>query len=217
MRLSRTERWILSNQYRILELLDKKNAEDHRHARDALEAGYELFYSWICEHVLDDRHVLSEAECRYVLDVMTMFDAMQVAYDRLEDRSGIDAHRVLFYGFDGNDESSHMRFARFYCEREQAFQHLRTGADRFNSHMPTVELYRPMVAAWKQSDEKTQLTKDDLIRITEAVNLADDKPFPWPKAGPHPEDEIDHEPGQNGYEPGHNGHEPGHNGAGPQT
>jgi uncharacterized protein len=210
MRLSRTGRWMLSNQYRILELLDEENADQHRHAREALERGYELFYSWICEHVCDDRHVLPEVECTYVLDVMTMFDALQLAYDSLDDRSGIDGNRVLFYGFDGNNEASYMSFARFYCEQQEAFQHLRKGGDGFNSHWPTKQLYRPMVAAWKASDDKYKLTKADVIRITEAVVLADDVQGPWPKPGTRPEDG----PGQ---EPGHNGHDPGHNGSGHGT
>ena len=210
MRLSRTARWMLSNQYRILERLDEENAEQHRHAREALERGYELLYSWICEHVCDDRHVLREVECAYVLDVMTMFDAMQRTYDELDDRSGLDAHRVLFYGFDGTTETSYLSFARFYCEQEEAFQHLRKGGDGFDSHMPTKPLYRPMVAAWKASDDPHKLTKDDLIRITGVVLDADDIKLPWPKPETRPEDG----PGQ---KPGHNGNGPGHNGFGHGT
>ena len=210
MRLSRTERWMLSNQYRILERLDEENAEDHRHAREALERGYELLYSWICEHVCDDSHVLPEVECTYVVDVMTMFDALQLAYDQLDDRSGIDANRVLFYGFDGNIEASYMSFARIYCEGQEAFQHLRKGEDGFNSHKPTARLYRPMVAAWKASEDPYKLTKDDLIRITGVVPASDDIESPWPKPGTRPEDGP-------GREPGHNGHGPGHNGSGHGT
>jgi uncharacterized protein len=169
MKLSRVERWKLSNQYRILELLDEENAQHHRHAQQALNSGYELFYGWLCEHVYDDGEGLPEKECRYVLDVMTMYEAMQRTYDELPDKSGIEPHFVLFRGFDGNNEGSYMGFAKFFCERQDAFRHLRRGSDGFNSHMPTRDLYHRMLAAWNESPDKHQLIKDDLIRINQAA------------------------------------------------
>jgi uncharacterized protein YfbU (UPF0304 family) len=169
MKLSRLERWMLSNQYRILEMLDEENAASHRYAQEALNSGYEICYGWLCEHVYEEGEGLSEDDCRYVLDVMKMHEFLQRAYDGLDDKSGIDARDVIFHGFDGNNETSYMGFARFFCERQDAFKHLRKGSDGFNSHMPTYDIYSRMMTSWKQSKDKYNLTKDDLIRITQAA------------------------------------------------
>lgn len=168
MDLSRAERWVLSNQYRILELIDEENAESHRHAQEILQCGYELCYGWICEHIYEEKDVLTNDQCKFVLDVMTMYDAMQHAYDRMDDKSGIDPHDVKFPGFDGNNETQYMAFARFFCEGKDRFTGLRKGFDGFNSHLPTLDMYGRMLPAWKMSQNKYDLTKDDLIRITEA-------------------------------------------------
>jgi uncharacterized protein len=169
MKLSRLERWMLSNQYRILELLDEENADSHHQAQEALNSGYELCYGWLSEHVYDEGHGLPEEECTYVLDVMSMYESLQRTYDDLDDKSGIDPNSVIFHGFDGNNEGSYMGFARFYCERQDAFRHLRKGSDGFNSHMPTLDWYRRMLTAWNESTHKYKPTKDDVIRITQAA------------------------------------------------
>jgi uncharacterized protein YfbU (UPF0304 family) len=170
MKLSRTERWMLSNQYRILELLDKENADSHRDSQEALDSGYEMCYEQLCEHVYDDKHGLPAEECAYVLDVMSMYDALQHAYDRLDDKTGIEPRSFVFLGFDGNSEGPYMAFARYYSKRYGAFVNLRKGSDGFNSHMPTYNMYHRMIAAWVETGKKHNLTKDDLTRIDRAAN-----------------------------------------------
>jgi uncharacterized protein YfbU (UPF0304 family) len=159
MKLSRTERWILANQYRILELLDPGEAEGHARAREALENGYEVAYDWLCEDV--DRRGLSEEECTEVIDILDMFEAIR----RVEDKSGIDEWRTKFGGFDGNNEAAQMGFARYFCENGHRFAELDKG-DNFNSHCPTLQRYRPMLREWKSSKDKYNLTRNDLVRIT---------------------------------------------------
>jgi uncharacterized protein len=173
--LSRVDRWMLSNQYRVLELLDKKNADSHRHTQDALNSGYELCYDWLCDHVYAEKNTLSAEQCTYVLDVMSMFEALQTAYDSLEDSSGIEPTCVVFPGFDGNYETSYMGFARFFCDWQDAFHHLRKAATGLNSHRPTTDTYLRMLAAWNDSDTKHKLTKDDIGRILEAANQSSDR------------------------------------------
>src|SRR5712691_4996753 len=105
MKLSRTERWILVNQYSILEKIDPENAADYAEARQALQDGYELHYDWIAEGVYDEPHTMSEAECREVIDILSMFSALHYSYEALSDKSDIDEHRIKFIGFSGNGET----------------------------------------------------------------------------------------------------------------
>lgn len=51
MDLTREQRWILANQYRILERLYPNEAECHAKAREVLENGYEFNYDWIAQHI----------------------------------------------------------------------------------------------------------------------------------------------------------------------
>jgi uncharacterized protein len=161
MKLSKIERWILSNQYRILECVDAQQAESHRHAREALERGYEWYYDLICELVADGADVMTEAECN--------------SYDEISDKTGIDSIFIDFPGFDGNYEGKYLGFAEFFCRARQAYEHLRKENKHLNSHMPTADLYERMLSAWNSSSDKLHLTRDDLIRITQAARHPDNR------------------------------------------
>lgn len=67
MKLSRTERWMLSNQYRILEALYPADAGSYARHREALESGYELHYDWMIGSIYDDKDTLSSEDCREVM------------------------------------------------------------------------------------------------------------------------------------------------------
>jgi len=161
MKLTKTERWILTNQYRILEKLDPEGARHHAKAREVLESGYALEYGWISEHLFDE---FSEDSCREVLDILDMCQALQFAYEKIEDKSGIDEWRVHFGGFDGNYEGSHLAYVRHLIEDEGKFKFL--AVKDLNSHCPTLDRYRSMLSEWKTSANKHKLTKEDVLRIT---------------------------------------------------
>jgi uncharacterized protein YfbU (UPF0304 family) len=170
MKLSRAERWILSNQLRILEALYPDEADGHAATREVLEHGYEMHYGWVAEQVYEE--TFSEDRCREVLDILGMFEALQLSYDKLPDKSGIDAHGVRFMGFDGNNETSELAYSDFFCSRHRgggAFKDVVKGGVP-NSHMPTLDIYRRMLAVWREVRKADDLTlsKDDIIKVTEA-------------------------------------------------
>jgi hypothetical protein len=169
MTLTRAERWMLVNQYRILALLDRDNAAEYDLAVDILANGYEAYYVHLRPEICSDREALSERECAHVMQVLDMHQMMQCAYDQLDDKSGLTEDDVSFGGFDGNNEGRHMSFARFMCDTQGAYPSLRKDADGFNSHFPTRELYERMLEAWRQSKDKVNLTREDLLRIKAAT------------------------------------------------
>jgi len=165
MKLSRVERWILSNQFHILEALYSDNAGHYAEAREALESGYELHYKWLSQHIYDGRDIMTPEESSEVIDILSMFDSLKQVYWRLSDKTGIEQRRVEFCGFDGNHETKQMGYARYFCTSEGGrFTDLDRGDD-FNSHTPTLPRYRRMLSEWKKSADKNNLSKDDIIRI----------------------------------------------------
>ena len=155
----------LSNQYRILEHIDEKNAEAYRHAHEALTNGYELYYGWLCEHVADGANALTEAECTYVLDVLDMFDFMQRAYDKPTDKSGIDATLIFFPGFDGNNEGKYWDLRNSFAGNAVHTKIFVNTGKTFNSHMPTHDLYERMLNAWAMT-----MTSEDSLRMISSAS-----------------------------------------------
>jgi uncharacterized protein YfbU (UPF0304 family) len=161
--LNKFERLLLMNQYRILSLLDQSNADHYDKLRDALENGYVTSYQ-------DDlfagiRDGLSVEQSAFVLEVMSMYDALQRSYDALDDRQGIEEERTKFPGFDSDFELAHVGYARFVVEREGRFSHLKPASADFISHTPMVDQYRRMTDVWKLAGNRYELTRDDITAI----------------------------------------------------
>jgi uncharacterized protein YfbU (UPF0304 family) len=148
MKLSRTERWILSNQYRILETLYPAEAASYARNREALDSGYELHYGWMAERIYDEDDMLSEEDCREVMQILNMYLALKRSYEALQDKSGIEEWQIKFSGFDGNNETTRLAYMRYLNEEGEAYADLDRG-DNFNSHMPSLDGYRRQLAEWK--------------------------------------------------------------------
>jgi len=160
LELTRKERWILSNQFLILEALYPAQADRLAHQRGAIENGYELEYEEICQNIYAD--TLSRQECKDILDVMSMYDAIEHALD-----AGSPAAKEIgtFKGFDGNNETKQMSYAQYFCSKDRF---ARFAGREFNSHFPSLESYGRMLQAWRESPDKWNPTEADLARISEA-------------------------------------------------
>ncbi|BCH07384.1 hypothetical protein MesoLj131c_16420 [Mesorhizobium sp. 131-3-5] len=136
---SKTERLILSNQYTILQKLDPKGGWDR--AAKIVQDGLAGEYGSLTDYIFDG---LSEAECRYVNDVMNMYDALQRPY--------VDAKKPIppeasFPGFDGNNETKFMGYARFLRDDDR-WKFVKVTNANLNSHFPTASFYGPKLEAW---------------------------------------------------------------------
>lgn len=167
MHLSRIERWLLSNQFAILAKLYPQEAKEYERMKEAVDWGYEFEFHEMAQHIVADG--MSEDACKEVLEILSMFDYLKNGYDQLSDKSGIDEHGVTFIGFDGNNETSYLGYAEYFCSKGR-FGNL--NIRDFNSHCPTIDMYRRMLEAHRESKDKYRLTKDDIVRITAA------RPFP---------------------------------------
>ena len=168
MELDRKERLVLHNQYLILDKLYPNQSYDRN--AEIVSDGYAAEYDHLILHIFEPG--LSVQDCKFVRDVMYMFMRLKWAYEDLPEgeKADVPKHGITFSGFDGNNETELMGYARFLVEDGHSFQNIRNDSDGMNSHMPTVSRYRNMLDIWKFGgmDTKEKLTKADVLALANA-------------------------------------------------
>lgn len=151
MELSKKDRLILVNQYRILQKLSKEGYEvaDYESKITALLNGYTLHYEDLFDEFSENE--LSVEESRYVLDVLELYRAIIFSYTRLCGENLVTKltdKDVAFPGFDGNEESEYLSYARYFIEDLGRYDEIKQYAADwdFNSHMNTTHRYKSMLS-----------------------------------------------------------------------
>lgn len=151
MELSKKDRLILVNQYRILQKLSKEGYEiaDYESKITALLNGYTLHYEDLFDEFSEKE--LSVEESRYVLDVLELYRAIIFSYTRLCGENLVKKltdKDVAFPGFDGNDESEYLSYARYFIEDLGRYDEIKQYAAEcdLNSHMNTTNRYKAMLS-----------------------------------------------------------------------
>jgi uncharacterized protein YfbU (UPF0304 family) len=161
--LSKIERLMLANQFKILSVLDPDEAEYYDRVREALNDGFVSAYQDAFNQIYDG---LSREDCRLVNDAFCVYDAIQRSYKKLTDTNGIEESAVGFPGFDGNNETSFMAYAEFVREREGRFDYLIVDSDGMNSHWPYVGKYRRMVEIWRREMAGSyELSREQIAKL----------------------------------------------------
>lgn len=152
MELSKKDRLLLINQYRILAALEKDDAGHYNELIKILENGYSIFYSMIDEWVSED---MPEEEGQFVLNVLDLYRAIEDIKRRSKSEELNKHHYSFFMGFDGNNETEYMAFSRFLVQEQGKFReqesYLRKN-DNMNSHMPMIPKYRRMLEESEKYD-----------------------------------------------------------------
>lgn len=159
--LTDTERLILANQYEILGLLKEGgDSEWYTRLAENLRDGHK----WIYQQKLQLSENLSDADTNHVLDILGIFSALRDSYKQLADKSGITESDVTFPGFDGNNESELLHFARALSANGN--YHETIGQEARNSHSPTRDTYSRMIGEWKRlGSPHFPFTKDQIVQI----------------------------------------------------
>jgi uncharacterized protein YfbU (UPF0304 family) len=158
--LSLAERLILTNQFRILAVLNPPEAESYKDLIEITQRGFTSEYSQLFTEI--DREELAAEQCDYVSDVLDMFWNLQDSYDQLQDKAGLNERDVLFPGFDVNNESRFLGYSKFRLK--SAFDGFRA-APGINSHFPT--RYREMLARYESipAERRRELTAEEISSI----------------------------------------------------
>lgn len=162
MKLTKKERVLLANQYRILAALDSDSSSHYKELIEIVENGYEVFYSMIDEWFGEE---MPESQGRFVLEILDLYRAIEVVKRRTKDSQLLAHNFSIFPGFDGNNETSEMAFCRFLIVRQGKFEEQKqylSQNDNLNSHMPMVEKYRAMLTAAEDVDIWSMTAKEAL-------------------------------------------------------
>lgn len=168
MKLSKKDRVLLINQYKLLAALYKEDEAHYRELIGILENGYEIFYSMIDEWISDD---MPTDEGKFVLNILDLYRAIDDLKRSSKDKKLADHPNSFFRGFDGNQETEHMGFCRFLIDEQGKFQEqqqyfLRN--DHLNSHMPMIDKYKRMLDVAANISDVWNMTVEDALRILDA-------------------------------------------------
>ena len=148
-------------------------------AIEALESGYSIYYSSAADAVgapmLGDE--IPHEECVFTLDVIEMF--RQILHYREENSEDEAAKDPLlnFMGFDGNYEGRYASLAYFAVKRRGYCPELKLDAKKFRGHSRMVPQYRRMVARWRNSPNRANLTSNDVAGILKAAKEGGNREF----------------------------------------
>lgn len=160
--LTDTERLILSNQYEILAALRKEVS--YACIAEELLNGHEWLYQ---QHFDCLSANLPEKDAEFVLTIVSIYADLNASYKQLADKSGIEPNQVVFPGFDGNNESELLSFARALRKSDRFIDTLTK--DGKNSHMPTRAIYGRMIAKWIELGEpRYPLSKEQITKLIAA-------------------------------------------------
>lgn len=162
------ERKILSNQNQILAQLvrvlapeDVDSIEYFEKASEVFESGYSLLY----DDYLPFSKEFPKEKCTFVIDILELYSILKYSNDKLGTNK-VDPSRIVFYGFDGNNEYDYRGFCLFFVKRMNRFGELlsQENAD-LNSHYKMVDRYKLMLQRWDGMGRKDKLSKEEIELI----------------------------------------------------
>lgn len=160
--LTKVERLTLVNQYRALQAIHKDDDYLVQHYKD-LETIFERGYVALYSEALGD--LSSEVSMEVSDEVFAILDMHRALIDSLGTKPDpTDVEAVRFRGFDANNESEHLSFAKFYTKNGDKYSESRI----YNSHQSTLPRYRKMLAEWRRMGSNHTLTKPQIDSILEA-------------------------------------------------
>ena len=163
----------------LSELIEKLGVEvetDTALVRKVILGGHYWALGWEMPGIFHG-HVDKQTRVRFVVDVLDMWSFIEEAYETLtpdekerlaREADPFGAH-VLFRGFDGNNEGELLSIARFLADDLDRFSRFRSRS--LNSHSPTVDGHRRMVAAFEPIRRTLigrRLSVDELITVLNA-------------------------------------------------
>lgn len=123
MDMTNAQRLILSNQYKMMTMLDPENAERYRRQQTIVERGFGLQMRELDR----DFGEMSEDTCRTIINIMEMHHALQVSWGNLKEKQDLDERRISFLGFDAATESRYLSYVRFMVNTEGRYTHFDSG------------------------------------------------------------------------------------------
>ncbi|MBE5252300.1 YfbU family protein [Mixta mediterraneensis] len=164
MEMTHAQRFILTNQYKIMAMLEPENAERFRRYQTIIERGYGLQMRELDK----DFGELSEVTCRTLIDIMEMHHALQVSWSNLKEKGQLEARRLAFLGFDAATEAPYFSYIRFMVNSEGRYTQFDSGTHGFNAQTPMWEKYQRMLALWQTCPRQYHLSANEIAQVINA-------------------------------------------------
>jgi len=167
--MTREERQILVNQYRILAILDKDNAKAHELDAEILRDGHEGLYDTVFSSLSNFTTAEAAEETHQIL---TMYRGIEHSLGKLkgESKKGLDIEALKFGGFDANDSGGHYTFARLLIERMRLYSECEKLY--LNSHSSaSLPKYRGMLVLYNSFPDKIHMTAEQLQQLIDAEGM----------------------------------------------
>ena len=175
MKLSDGEKLILLMLSEIYEKLEIEGSFDADFIASSITTdntwGIKWKYSGIPFADKEDPDIVTE-----VVDILEMWEMLEYSYDKLNEpardnlagATEISESMIKFPGFDGNNEWEHHSVALFLIKQLGRF----SSFEAINSHMPTLDMHRRMLKAYKslEIESGSPLPGLTTIQIISVVN-----------------------------------------------
>lgn len=164
MEMTNAQRLILSNQYKMMTMMDPDNAERYRRLQTIIERGFGLQMRELDR----DFGELSEDTCRTIINIMEMRHALQVSFNNLKEKQDLDPRRLEFLGFDAATESRYLSYVRFMVGTEGRYTHFDSGTHGFNAQTKMWDKYQRMLSIWQSCPRQYHLSAVEIAQIINA-------------------------------------------------
>lgn len=171
MRLTKTERLLLANQYEILARLNPAFESSYYTKREVVLRGFELetnslFHSF-------DEEGLSVDGCCEVINILAMYEHLDGSFQRLEDKDAISPGDIQFPGFHEDTERRQFSYTN-YLMQDHRFMYLHRNYQKPSE--PKLPVYRAMLTVWEPMKNRLGgvqpwLSADEILVVLEAGKI----------------------------------------------
>lgn len=172
MSFTKNERFIISNQMKILEKLDADNAKEYQRTKLIFDEGFEEECEEAMEHIKE--RLVSEYQ-RDVRSILNIYSILRRSFDSLEDKSQINEEDVKFPGYETNDdlESAMAKYAEFLVTGSKNWSDAVKGQSlhwQYKSLVSKLKKYQRMIAKWEalRSQVKAHMSEAQMRAILDA-------------------------------------------------
>ena len=168
LNLTLEQRLILLNQYKILKKIYPEEALQYSIYQEIVSNGYTLHYNDLLENMNEP---MSKEEMEFVLDILDVYNSLSFAVDKRQEYPSYKNKKIVFPGFDGNNEYKYIEYMQFYIYKLNRFEALKKDSSLdYNTHGETIDIYKHMIDVWKSfGNERFNLSDEalqSLIKIS---------------------------------------------------
>ena len=159
MNLSKTERLILMNQFKILQKIDNNNKLKHIENFEIIKYGYEREYNNLLNETFElDK--LSESDCNEVINILNMYTWLIQTWINLpeEEKKEILKEKILYPGIDSQEKPEKCYYSKFCLKTLNRFSFIQEHSKNpdFESHYCNYKKLLEMLQTYQNKNKTNE-------------------------------------------------------------